>query len=264
MLDNNLATRWSHEGVGAWIVADLGASQEVCGVSIGWYKGDTRINHFVIQGSADGASYADLFAGDSRGGLAIEQYSFSPAVARYVRVVVNGNTHNDWASITELQVNVSGGGSILVGQPTPGAPAPTAPTAPTTIPAPTAPAQPTAIPAPTAPPAQPPSGTGSGIWMSRQEIAKLPMSGSGWSRVKSAADGSLGSPNISDQTSEHDTRTLAVALVYARTGQASYRAKAADAILSAIGTEKGGRTLALARNLVSYVIVADLDRPEEL
>jgi hypothetical protein len=251
VLDNNLGTRWSHEGVGKWIQADLGSTQEICGVAIGWYNGDSRINHFVVQGSADGASYVDLFGGDSRGGLAIEQYAFNPAAARYVRVVVNGNTHNKWASITELRVNVSSGGPILVVQPTPGAPAPTG------IPAPTSPAAPTAIPAPTAPPVQPPSA-GSGIWMSRAEIAQLPMSGSGWSRLKSAADGSLGSPNISDQVSQHDTKTLAVALVYARTGQASYRAKAADAIMSAIGTEKGGRTLALGRNLVSYVIAADL------
>jgi len=112
------------------------------------------------------------------------------------------------------------------------------------------------VPAPTAVPAPP--SAGSGIWMSRAELAQLPMSGSAWSRVKSAADGSLGSPNIADQVSQHDTNTLAAALVYARTGQASYRTKAADAIMSAIGTEKGGRTLALARNLVSYVIAADL------
>jgi hypothetical protein len=245
VLDNNLSTRWSNKGKGSWIVADLGAPQELCGVAIAWYQGDSRVNHFVVQGSTDAQSYADLFSGDSSGaGASIEQYAFNSAVARYLRVVVNGNTHNDWASISELQANVSGG-PILVGQPTPGIPAPTAGPAPT------------AVPAPTAPPSQPPSA-GSGIWMSRADLAKLPMTGSAWSHLKSTADGSLGSPNISDQVSQHDTNTLAVALVYARTGQASYRTKAADAIMSAIGTEKGGRTLALARNLVSYVIAADL------
>jgi hypothetical protein len=97
-----------------------------------------------------------------------------------------------------------------------------------------------------------------GIWMSPSEIAALPMSGPAWTQLKAAADGSLGTPNISDQDSHHDVRTLAVALVYARTGNAAYRAKAASAIMSAIGTEAGGRTLALGRNLVSYVIAADL------
>jgi hypothetical protein len=100
--------------------------------------------------------------------------------------------------------------------------------------------------------------TPNGIWMSYGEIAKLPMSGKAWERVKSAADGYLGTANISDQDSKHDVNTLAVALVYARTGNATYRAKAAGAIMAAVGTEQGGRTLALGRNLVSYVIAADL------
>jgi len=96
------------------------------------------------------------------------------------------------------------------------------------------------------------------MWLSQSELSSLPMTGSAWSAVKSAADGSLGTPRISDQNSSHDIKTLAVALVYARTGDESYRKKAADAIMSAVGTEAGGRTLALARNLDSYVIAADL------
>jgi len=229
VLDNNLATRWSNQGVGSWIVADLGSAQTVCSVELAWYQGDTRINHVVLQGSTDGTNFVTVFSGDSSGTTtASESYTFTPTTARYVRVVVNGNTRNDWASIAELHISVSGG-----------APAPTA------------------IPAPTAPPFQPPTA-GGGIWLSRAEIAKLPMTGSAWSRVKSAADGSLGAPNIADQNSQHDTNTLAAALVYARTGQISYQAKAADAIMAAIGTEQGGRTLALGRNLVSYVIAADL------
>jgi hypothetical protein len=84
------------------------------------------------------------------------------------------------------------------------------------------------------------------------------VSGAAWTTVKAAADGPLGSADVADQNSEHDTRTLAVALVYARTGTAAYRAKAAAAIAAAIGTEQGGRTLALGRNLASYVIAADL------
>jgi hypothetical protein len=105
---------------------------------------------------------------------------------------------------------------------------------------------------------QPAQAAPTPLWLSPAEIAALPMSGAAWGRVKAAADGSLGSPNIADQNSKHDVLTLAVALVYARTGNTAYRAKAANAILAAIGTERGGRTLALGRNLVSYVIAADL------
>jgi hypothetical protein len=97
-----------------------------------------------------------------------------------------------------------------------------------------------------------------GIWVSLATIQQRPTSGSAWQALRSAADGSLGVARVADHHSGHDTRTLAVALVYARTGAPAYRSKAATAILSAIGTEAGGRTLALGRNLVSYVIAADL------
>lgn len=96
------------------------------------------------------------------------------------------------------------------------------------------------------------------MWLTPAEAESLPLTGTAWNAVKAAADGSLGTANISDQNSSHDVNTLAVALVYARTGTASYRAKAAGAIAAAIGTEAGGRTLALARNLTPYVLAADL------
>lgn len=85
------------------------------------------------------------------------------------------------------------------------------------------------------------------------------MAGPAWSELKAAADGKLGKPEIADQDSNHDVRTLAVALAYARTGEPGYRAKAAGAVLAAIpGTEQGDRTLALGRNLIAYIIAADL------
>jgi Alginate lyase len=84
------------------------------------------------------------------------------------------------------------------------------------------------------------------------------MRGAAWERLRDAADGPLGTADIADQDSDHDVLTLGVALVFARTGDQRYRAKAARAIESAIGTEQGGSTLALGRNLLSYVIAADL------
>jgi hypothetical protein len=97
-----------------------------------------------------------------------------------------------------------------------------------------------------------------GIWISREELARLPMAGPAWEQLKAAADANLDKANIASQNSNHDVYTLAVALVYARTGDQSYRAKAADAVMAAIETENDDRTLALGRNLVSYVLAADL------
>jgi hypothetical protein len=97
-----------------------------------------------------------------------------------------------------------------------------------------------------------------GIWLSKAEIAALPTSGPAWNDVVQAASGSLGSASIADQDSDHDVRTLAAALVAARTGDRAARDKAVSAIGAAMGTERGARTLAVGRNLQSYVIAADV------
>lgn len=113
-------------------------------------------------------------------------------------------------------------------------------------------------PAPAPPPPKRDRAPEQGIWISRGQVKRLPMGGTAWERLKAAADGSLGKAEISDQNSDHDVRTLAVALVYARTGDDRYREKAAQAISDAVGTEQGGNILALGRNLLSYILAADL------
>lgn len=102
------------------------------------------------------------------------------------------------------------------------------------------------------------TATPNGIWLSISDIKKLPTSGPAWENVKKAADMPLGQADISNQESNHDIHTYAAALVYARTGDQAYRTKAANAVMSAVGSEQGGRTLALAWNLSAYVIAADL------
>jgi hypothetical protein len=97
-----------------------------------------------------------------------------------------------------------------------------------------------------------------GLWISTRELARLPRSGAAWSFVKQTADQRLGRADIADQNNLHGVRTYAVALVYARTGAGHYRAKARDAIMSAIGTEHGGSSLAIGRNTAAYVLAADL------
>jgi hypothetical protein len=97
-----------------------------------------------------------------------------------------------------------------------------------------------------------------GIWISTREVARLARSGPGWSFVKRTADQPLGRADIAVQNNLHGVRTYAVALVYARTGAARYRTKARNAIMSAIGTQRGGSSLAVGRNAAAYVLAADL------
>ncbi len=109
------------------------------------------------------------------------------------------------------------------------------------------------------------------IWIAPERLATLPMTGRPWEKLKRVADRDLGQPNLAGFTANGDVKTLAVGLVYARTGDEQYRRKAAVAIMSAVGSEhtgllkgpgsqQGALAVSLARNLVSYVIAADLIR----
>jgi len=105
VLDNNLGTRWSSLGVGQFITADLASVKNICSVDIAWYRGNERQYHFVISTSTDGSTFTQRFSGDSSGTtLNSEKYAIPPVDARFVRITVNGNTANTWASITELDV----------------------------------------------------------------------------------------------------------------------------------------------------------------
>jgi PKD repeat protein len=101
-------------------------------------------------------------------------------------------------------------------------------------------------------------GSVSGLWASSAELQVLPMSGAAWNSLLAEADRSTGTPDVANQDDDVDVRVLAKAIVFARTGQASYRQDVIAACMAAIGTEAGGRTLALGRNLIGYVIAADL------
>jgi len=117
VLDNSLSTRWSSLGVGQFITADLGTTQNICSVDIAWYSGNSRAYHFVISTSTDGSSFTQRFSGDSSGTtLNSEKYAITPVDARYVRVTVNGNTVNTWASITELDVFGSSSSALASSQ----------------------------------------------------------------------------------------------------------------------------------------------------
>jgi acid phosphatase type 7 len=102
--DDDLTTRWSGLGKGAWLTMDLGASQSLTGVAVAWHQGATRQNHFTLATSEDGVTFTQAHAGTSALASAAQTYAFgAQRSGRYVRITVNGNTVNDWASITEAR-----------------------------------------------------------------------------------------------------------------------------------------------------------------
>ena len=123
VIDNNLNTRWSNLGQGSWIQLDLGSKKSICSVDIAWSRGDMRMNNFTISVSDDGTTFTNKFTGTSSGTITShEKYTLpSGTEGRYVRITVNGNTENEWASITEISLfggatsGGGGGGSDAIG-----------------------------------------------------------------------------------------------------------------------------------------------------
>jgi hypothetical protein len=104
-LDGRLDTRWSNLGKGSWIDYDIGAVAKVGGVSVAWHEGDKRGNDFTVSTSNDGIHYKLAYTGQSSGtSVDAETYRFDARKARRIRITVNGNTLNDWASIAEARV----------------------------------------------------------------------------------------------------------------------------------------------------------------
>lgn len=105
VLDGDLNTRWSAQGVGQWIAFDLGAVVPVNRADIAWHQGNTRQALFAIEVSTDGTYWRRVLDTRSSGTTtASETHYFPGGPARHVRVVGLGNTINDWNSITELRL----------------------------------------------------------------------------------------------------------------------------------------------------------------
>jgi hypothetical protein len=104
------------------------------------------------------------------------------------------------------------------------------------------------------------SQTKRGIWISAEEISRLPTSGAAWENVLAAAQQPVVAPNIFDQNDASNVLVLAKALVFARVREEKYRAEAVAALRAMIATQapNDARTLALGRELPAYVIAADL------
>ncbi len=96
-----------------------------------------------------------------------------------------------------------------------------------------------------------------GIWISPAEVMALPDHGAAWDALVAQAQKPI-DPNLSDQVDPSNVRVLARALVATRTGSAQARAEVLRALEEVQGTEEGARSLSVSRELMAYVIAADL------
>jgi hypothetical protein len=105
-IDKNVNTSWSSLGVGSWIQLDLGTIKNICSIDIAWNKGNERQNNFVIFSSKDGLTFSRLLSNQSTGTISsFEKYNVPDTSARYIRITVNGNTQDSYATISEISIN---------------------------------------------------------------------------------------------------------------------------------------------------------------
>ena len=106
-LDKNLNTRWQDYGIGKWIQYQLEPGKSVCSIDIAWHRGDERTFNFVVSVSSDGTNFKNVLTAKSSGATRnLEHYlvSGSTVDAKYVRITVNGNSENRYASIAEVKI----------------------------------------------------------------------------------------------------------------------------------------------------------------
>jgi uncharacterized protein YjbI with pentapeptide repeats len=114
-IDNELDTRWTDIGRGKWIQMDLGEPKNISYLQIAWFKGNRRIYDYEITFFDDKEKFdkeeidktlrKEPLNLKSKESLLPEIIPIEGNVkARYVRIKVNGNTVNNWASITSIGI----------------------------------------------------------------------------------------------------------------------------------------------------------------
>jgi hypothetical protein len=108
-VDNNLSTRWSGSGDGAWIRFDLGTTRTLGHVKIATFSGNTRRSRFDLQVSDTGSTWTTVLSGAQTSGTTTleETFDFPDAAGRYLRYLGHGNddpTKGAWNSLTEVSI----------------------------------------------------------------------------------------------------------------------------------------------------------------
>ncbi|HWR54450.1 MAG TPA: discoidin domain-containing protein, partial [Bryobacteraceae bacterium] len=104
-MDNDLGTSWSAEAFGAWIMYDLGEDHVLSRIGIAIYKGDERIARVQVETSLDGMTWTSPVVLQASGtSNDTQEFDLPNGRARYVRITSLGNTQDNSAAITEVDI----------------------------------------------------------------------------------------------------------------------------------------------------------------
>jgi len=100
--DSDPETRWCAAGAGnkQWLMLDFGNATKVSGMEVDWEFPDLKYG-FKVEGSSDGKSWKELFAGDSKS--AVKKIALSGEL-KMLRVKATEVPNVKWASIKEVRI----------------------------------------------------------------------------------------------------------------------------------------------------------------
>ncbi|WP_148685660.1 discoidin domain-containing protein [Candidatus Nitrosocosmicus hydrocola] len=103
VLDGNLETRWSVEGIHSWIRIKLGKKRLVNELRIAWYRGKERTTEFQIIDS-NGKLISQVITSGTTSHL--ETFRIKDTITDEIKLKMIGNSepNNNWFSIAEVEI----------------------------------------------------------------------------------------------------------------------------------------------------------------
>lgn len=101
-VDGNAVTRWSAKGKGAWVSIELTSPVKMSSLEMSFYKGDKRQQFFDVYADGNPVMLKSKSSGKSTG---LQSFPVkNPKTVKTVTIFGNGNSEDDWNSITEIMV----------------------------------------------------------------------------------------------------------------------------------------------------------------
>ena len=101
-VDGSAVTRWSAKGKGAWLSIELSEKKILGSVEMSFYQGDSRIQFFDVYGDGNPLLLESKSSGKS---TKLQSFPFKkPTSLKTVTIFGNGNSDDDWNSITEIML----------------------------------------------------------------------------------------------------------------------------------------------------------------
>ena len=121
--DGSTDSRWcaTEDTFPQWVQVDLGKTQRVTGVTLTWENGGGGYA-CKIEGGPDPKHLLVMADKTAVPGIGNGPVTVTPTDARYVRILVTGNSHaNTWASLREVEIHLIRNGQDVVWRPQPSA-----------------------------------------------------------------------------------------------------------------------------------------------